>query len=74
MILEWSQFDVKKGGILAQLLRLVEAFIEYERTGSRLEDSSKFAILTKCVSGRKRPMEDLAPAQRSRNSGLQSTS
>ena len=51
MILEWSQFDMKKGGILAQLLRLEEAFIEYERTGSRLEDSLKFAILMKCVSG-----------------------
>ena len=48
MILEWSQFDMKKGGILAQLLRLQEAFIKYERTGSKLEDSLKFAILMKC--------------------------
>ena len=51
MILEWGQFDMKKGGILTQLLRLEEAFIEYERTGSKLEDSLKFAILMKCVSG-----------------------
>ena len=48
MILEKSQFDMRKGGILAQLLRLEEAFIEYERTGSKLEDSLKFAILMKC--------------------------
>ena len=39
MILEWGQFDMKKGGILTQLLRLEEAFIEYERTGSKLEDA-----------------------------------
>ena len=51
MILEKSQFDMRKGGILAQLLRLEEAFIEYERTGSKLEDSLKFGILMKCVSG-----------------------
>ena len=50
MILEWGQFDMKKGGILAQPLRLEEAFIEYERAGSKLEDSLKFAILMKCVS------------------------
>ena len=51
MLLEWSPFDMKKGGLLNQLLKLEEGFTEYERTGSRLEDNIKFAILMKCVSG-----------------------
>ena len=42
---------MRKGGLLNQLLKLEEGFTEYERTGSRLEDNIKFAILKKCVSG-----------------------
>ena len=51
MLLEWSPFDMRKGGLLNQLLKLEEGFTEYERTGSKLEDNIKFAILMKCVSG-----------------------
>ena len=51
MILEWKPFDVKKGSILGQLLRLEEAYAEYEKTGAKLEDTIKFAVLMKCVSG-----------------------
>ena len=51
MILEWKPFDMRKGGILGQLLRLEEAFVEYEKTGSKLEDNIRFAVLMKCISG-----------------------
>ena len=51
MLLEWSPFDMRKGGLLNQLLKLEEGFTEYERTGAKLEDTIKFAILMKCVSG-----------------------
>ena len=39
MILEWKPFDMKKGSILGQLLRLEEAYTEYEKTGAKLESS-----------------------------------
>ena len=42
---------MRKGGLLNQLLKLEEGFTEYERTGAKLEDTIKFAILMKCVSG-----------------------
>ena len=49
-ILSWEQFDMRKG-ILSQLLRLEEAFKEYERSGSTLGSDIKFSVLMKCVSG-----------------------
>eukprot|EP00913_Durusdinium_trenchii_P026517 g24878.t1 len=51
MILEWKPFEMKKGSILGQVLRLEEAFAEYEKTGSRLEDNIRFAVLMRCVGG-----------------------
>ena len=51
MILEWGQFDVKKGSILNQLLKLEEAYAEYEKTGARLDETIKFATLMRCVGG-----------------------
>ena len=51
MILEWKPFDMKKGGILGQLLWVEGAFLEYEKAGAKLEDTIKFAFLMKCVSG-----------------------
>lgn len=70
-LLERNPFDLKKGGLLNQLLKLEEAFVEYEKTGSRLEDTIKFTILMKCVSGQ---LKNFAPAERCRESELQPTS
>ena len=50
MILEWKPFDMKKESIFGQLLRLEEAYMEYKKTGSKLEDTIKFA-------------QDMAPSQ-----------
>ena len=49
MLLEWGQFDMRKGNLLNQLLRLEEAFADNEKTGSKLEDTIKLTILMKCV-------------------------
>lgn len=38
-ILEWGQFDMKK------------AYAECEKTGAKLDDTNKFATLTRCVTG-----------------------
>ena len=51
MILEWRPFEMRKGSILGQVLRLEEAFVEYEKTGSKLEDNIRFAVLMRCVGG-----------------------
>ena len=51
MILEWGQFDMRKGSILNQLLKLEEAYAEYEKTGARLDETIKFATLMRCVGG-----------------------
>ena len=51
MILEWKPSEVKKGCIWGQVLRLEEAFAEYEKTGSRLEDNIRFAGLMRCIGG-----------------------
>ena len=51
MILEWKPFEMKKGSILGQVLRLEEAFAEYAKTGSKLEDNIRFAVLMRCIGG-----------------------
>ena len=51
MILEWGQFDMRKGIILNQLLKVEEAYAEYEKTGARLDETIKFATLMRCVGG-----------------------
>eukprot|EP00913_Durusdinium_trenchii_P005454 g5082.t1 len=51
MILEWKPFEMRKGSILGQVLRLEEAFVEYEKTGSKLEDNIRFAVLMRCIGG-----------------------
>ena len=51
MMLEWKPFEMKKGSILGQVLRLEEALAEYEKTGSKLEDNIRFAVLMRCVGG-----------------------
>ena len=50
MILGWSAFDTKKSN-LSQLLRLEEAFREYEKTGATLNDEIKFSVLMRCITG-----------------------
>ena len=50
MILGWSPFESKKS-TLSQLLRLEDAFREYEKTGASLSDEIKFAVLMRCLSG-----------------------
>ena len=41
----------KEGNLLNQLLKLEEAFGEYELTGVKLDDTIKFAVLMRCVTG-----------------------
>ena len=42
---------MRKGSILNQLLKLEEAYAEYEKTGARLDETIKFATLMRCVGG-----------------------
>lgn len=66
MLLEWGQFDMRKGNLLNQLLRLEEAFADNEKTGSKLEDTIKLTILMKCVSGQWKTWLQLNVSERAR--------
>eukprot|EP00913_Durusdinium_trenchii_P010720 g10058.t1 len=64
MILEWKPFEMRKGSILGQVLRLEEAFVEYEKTGSKLEDNIRFAVLMRCIGGQLKTWLQLNVADR----------
>ena len=46
----WPQF-FNKSSLLQQLLKLENAFIEYDKLGSKWADDLKVAILLRCLSG-----------------------
>ena len=50
VILGWSSFDMQKN-MLSQLVKLEDAFREYEKTGATLAEEIKFPVLMKCLSG-----------------------
>lgn len=53
-LMSWKEFDVK-GALLAQIVKLDEAFREYDKTSLQpLAAEMKFAILLRCITGQLR--------------------
>ena len=52
-IMGWQNFNMKSP-LLPQILKLEEAFREYQRVASDLADEIKFAVLLRCVGGQLR--------------------
>ena len=50
VIMNWSTFS-NKSSLMQQVLKLENAFMEYERLGSKLSDDLKTAILMRCITG-----------------------
>ena len=50
LLMRWPEFDMKVA-MLSQILKLEDAFKEYERIGGLLSGELKFAILMKSIGG-----------------------
>ena len=50
VIMNWSAFN-NKTSLMQQVLKLENAYMEYERLGAKLSDDMKTAILMRCLTG-----------------------
>ena len=50
VIMNWPTFN-NKTSLMQQVLKLENAYMEYERLGSKLSDDLKTAIIMRCITG-----------------------